>query len=264
MWYSTQYFFITIFQLLTTFQFEKFLSIDDFKDEWFARFWGWFGPKSRESGAPAVIPLIQNHARGVCLDIGPGTGQWLTLFSRANNPGITKIYGVEPNRNLHKALRESAVRAGLEDVYEIIGCGAEELQSKGGLDKESVDTIITVQCLCSIPTPELIIRELYPLLKPGGQWLVFEHIKTRYRGHFVDYHQSEYHLRTDIFDSADETIAVINVAWKHMFGGCNITRPTDKWLMSAGEWESVDLNPGKGEGPYDTVPHVVGTLTKKR
>jgi len=49
-----------------------------------------------------------------------------------------------------------------------------------------------------------------------------------------------------------------------MFGGCNITRPTDKWLMSAGEWESVDLNPGKGEGPYDTVPHVVGTLTKKK
>lgn len=81
------------------------------------------------------------------------------------------------------------------DMYEIIGCGAEELQTKGGMQKESIDTIITVQCLCSIPTPETIIKELYPLLKPGGQWLVFEHIKTKYQGDFVAYWQSEW-LRT--------------------------------------------------------------------
>jgi ubiquinone/menaquinone biosynthesis C-methylase UbiE len=76
------------------------------------------------------------------------------------------------------------------DIYEIIGCGAEELQTKGGIQKESIDTIITVQCLCSIPTPQTIINELYPLLKPGGQWLVFEHIKTKYQTDFVGYWQS--------------------------------------------------------------------------
>ena len=77
------------------------------------------------------------------------------------------------------------------DIYEVIGCGAEELQTKGGLQKESIDTVITVQCLCSIPTPELIIKELYPLLKPGGQWLVYEHIKTPYQANFVGYWQSK-------------------------------------------------------------------------
>ena len=74
----------------------------------------------------------------------------------------------------------------LGDIYEVIGCGAEELQTKGGLQKNSIDTIVTVQCLCSIPTPELIIKELYPLLKPGGQWLVYEHVKTKYTDDFVD------------------------------------------------------------------------------
>jgi hypothetical protein len=49
-----------------------------------------------------------------------------------------------------------------------------------------------VQCLCSIPTPEKIIKELYPLLKPGGKWLVYEHVKTKYQGHFVGYWQSEF------------------------------------------------------------------------
>ena len=191
-WYSTQYFFITVFQLATSFQFSTFLSIDDFKDEWFARFWGFFGAKSREMAAPAVMPLLENHARGVCLDIGPGSGMWLHLFARANNPDITKIYGVEPNVGLHGDLRANAAKAGLEGIYEVIGCGAEELQTKGGLQKESIDTIITVHCLCSIPTPELIIRELYPLLKPGGQWLVFEHIKTHYQSDFVGYWQSKF------------------------------------------------------------------------
>lgn len=49
-----------------------------------------------------------------------------------------------------------------------------------------------------------------------------------------------------------------------MFNGCNVTRPTDEWLQQAGEWEEVKLEPGAGEGKYDTLPHAIGTLTKKK
>ena len=59
------------------------------------------------------MPLLQNHASGVCLDIGPGSGQWLYLFARASNPEIKKIYGIEPNPGMHAELRENAVEAGL-------------------------------------------------------------------------------------------------------------------------------------------------------
>lgn len=48
-----------------------------------------------------------------------------------------------------------------------------------------------------------------------------------------------------------------------MFNGCDITRPTDEWLLKAGEWAQVRLRPGDNEGKYDTVPHVIGTLTKR-
>ena len=190
--YSAYYIFPTIYDLIVSFNFKPFFSIDEFKDAWFARFWVFFGPKSRESAAPKVMPLLQNSARGVCLDIGPGTGQWLYLFARANNKDITKIYGVEPNRGMHAELRQNAVAAGLGDIYEIVGCGAEELDTKGGIQKGSIDTIITVQCLCSVPTPEKIIKNLYPMLKPGGRWLVYEHIKTKHQGEFVGYWQSKY------------------------------------------------------------------------
>ena len=187
--YSGFYIVPTIFYSLLAFDFQPFHSFDNFKSAWFARFWAWFGPRSRENAAASVMPLLQNNARGVCLDIGPGIGEWLFLFARANNKDITKIYGVEPNRGMHKLLRENAIKAGLGDVYEIVGCGAEELGVKAGFDRGSIDTIITVQCLCSIPTPEKIIKELYPFLKPGGQWLMFEHVKTKYQRDVVAYWQ---------------------------------------------------------------------------
>ena len=188
--YSAFYIVPTIFYSLLALNLQPFHSFDNFKDAWFARFWGWFGPRSRENAAPAVMPLLQNSARGVCLDIGPGSGEWLYLFARANNKDITKIYGVEPNHGMHKLLRENAVKAGLGDVYEIVGCGAEALGKKAGFEKGSIDTIITVQCLCSIPTPEKIIKDLYPYLKAGGRWLVFEHVKTKHQDDFVAYWQS--------------------------------------------------------------------------
>ncbi|KAF2772949.1 S-adenosyl-L-methionine-dependent methyltransferase [Teratosphaeria nubilosa] len=236
--YSAYYIFPTVIDSILSLNLAVLTSVSEFKAAWFARFWVWFGPRSRDNAAGSVLPLLQNSAKGVCLDIGPGTGQWLYLFSRANNQEITKIYGVEPNRGMHKQLRENAVQAGLGDIYEIVGCGAEELEKKGGLQRESIDTVITVQCLCSIPTPQLIINNLFPLLKPGGKWLVFEHIRTKYQGEFTDYWQK-----------------AINIVWPHFFNGCDITRPTDQWLLHAGNggWESVDLRPGAGEGRWDTV-----------
>ncbi|KAM0700599.1 hypothetical protein Q7P35_012320 [Cladosporium inversicolor] len=246
MYYSATYIPSTIWSLLSSGNFIPLISPSLFKEIWFARFWTWFGSRAAENAAPKVTPLIQNNASGTVLDIGPGSGQWLFLYARALNPSITKIYGVEPNVGLHAELRANAVKAGLEGVYEIIGCGAEELGSKGGVQKGSIDTIVTVQCLCSIPGPERVIGDLYPLLRSGGKWIVYEHVRTKWQGEFVGGWQR-----------------FINLIWPHFFGGCDICRPTDEWLLRAGEWEKVDLKPGVGEGKYDTLPHVVGTLTKK-
>jgi hypothetical protein len=54
----------------------------------------------------------------------------------------------------------------------------------------------------------------------------------------------------------------INLIWPHFFNGCDLCRPTDEWLLQAGKWDKVELKAGVGEGKFDTVPHVLGTLTK--
>ena len=180
---------LTIASLVFSLQFGKLTSYGAFQHAWFGRFWGWFGPLSTEQGKAAVEPLLKD-AEGVVLDIGPGNGQWLYLFAAGQNSKITKIYGVEPNTEHHKALRESIVRAGLEGVYEILSVGAEDLGTCG-IREGSIDTIATVQVLCSVPGPQKIVKALYPYLKPGGRWLVYEHIRTPHRHDLVSSWQGQ-------------------------------------------------------------------------
>jgi SAM-dependent methyltransferase len=103
---------------------------------------------------------------------------------------ITHVYGVEPNPAHHLALWRSVEAAGLRDVYEIVPVGIEDLnvssetkakknQRKwsGNIEPNSVDCIVSVLCLCSIPEPERHARELYKLLRPGGRWYLYEHVK---------------------------------------------------------------------------------------
>lgn len=175
---------LTILNLVSSLQFDKLTSYGAFQHAWFGRFWKWFGPLSTEQGRVSVEPLLKS-ADGVVLDIGPGNGQWLYLFAAGKNSKITKIYGVEPNTEHHAALRESIVRAGLDGVYEILSVGAEDLRSCG-IQEGSIDTIATIQVLCSVPGPQKIVKSLYPYLKPGGRWLVYEHIRTPHRHDLVN------------------------------------------------------------------------------
>jgi SAM-dependent methyltransferase len=198
--YSAFYIPHTIFNLVTSLDFAPLTNPSAFKTHWFARFWLWFGPRAASLAATKVTPLIHNNAHGVLLDIGPGSGQWLFLYARALNPNITKIYGVEPNEGLHAELRANVVKAGLGGVYEIVGCGAEDL---GESWKGSVDTIVTVQCLCSVDDPRRVIGGLFPLLKKGGKWIVYEHVRTKWQGEFVGGWQREFCLLLFFIDMGD-------------------------------------------------------------
>ena len=44
---------------------------------------------------------------------------------------------------------------------------------------DAFDTVATVCTFCSVPRPVLGLRELHRVLKPGGQLLMFEHVRSR-------------------------------------------------------------------------------------
>jgi phosphatidylethanolamine/phosphatidyl-N-methylethanolamine N-methyltransferase len=43
---------------------------------------------------------------------------------------------------------------------------------------DSFDTVATICTFCSVPKPVQGLRELYRVLKPGGQILMFEHVRS--------------------------------------------------------------------------------------
>lgn len=250
------------------------------------------GPRIREGNGPRITALLEGrvtNARvvdeivsepisGVVLDIGPGLGYWVDLYARTDVPiqnagkvvknrgkgrGITTVYGVEPNTQSHPRLRQRALAAGLEGIYKILPVGIEDIAKETALEKGSVDAIVSLLCLCSIPEPEKNIRELYSYLKPGGRWYIYEHVKSKgYRSmQIYQGRASPLHNQISV-NILTRSLAIVNWFWPIAYGGCQLCRDTEKALREAGPWSKVDLKQPPEEPWHATIPHIFGILTK--
>lgn len=193
---SFLYLLLTVLQLVIKADFTTLLSWDRFNDAWFGNFWTFMGPRSKAEAERWVGPLLQGRVQngevfdegrpieGVVMEVGAGSGMWSQVFadvkrkSEGLGKGVRKIYGVEPNSISAKALKKRVAEVGLEKTYEVLPVGIEDLQKEANIQPGSVDAIVTVQCLCSIPEPEKNARLLYEYLKPGGRWYVYEHVRA--------------------------------------------------------------------------------------
>lgn len=240
----------TVFNLVTSLQFQPFTSLSSFKDHWFARFWVFFGPLSQEAIAPLVGPLV-SQATGTILDIGPGQGHHLRHYANSpNRSKITKIYAVEINKMHHPALLANAQKSGLGDIFEIVDAPVESLESKAGIQRHSIDTIVTLQVLCSVGDQELLIRELRTYLKPnGGKWLVLEHVRRQDNGGIALYQQA------------------LNYIWPTFFNGCSLTRDTSLKIEGTGGWDMQKSGGGlqlaEGTNSWSAIPMMMGVLVSE-
>lgn len=129
----------TVIALLFSLNISTLLSISKFKEAWFARFWADYGPDAREGAPDNAKPFIK-QAYGVVLEIGPGNGGWVGDYDKEK---VTKIYGVEPNKDHHTKLRQKVIEAGLGDIYVICGVGVEDLGERW-VKRGDVDCVVTV------------------------------------------------------------------------------------------------------------------------
>ena len=67
-------------------------------------------------------------ANGTVLEVGPGRGNQLPRYDKSK---ITRVYGVEPNVDLHDALRKTVKERGLSDIYTIVPCEARGFSNTG-------------------------------------------------------------------------------------------------------------------------------------
>lgn len=183
MWESVKRLPPTLVRLVRERQWRILFSWSKFQSAWFGTFWKWAGPGVRETGEARVIPLLEGRVHraqilddpaivaavngtdagigGTCLEIGPGSGMWVSLFSdkyldppakstatspttpsggrtngadhdspldsalrnRRENEArprgssrrrVLRVYGVEPNTDIHGELRQRVHDAGLD------------------------------------------------------------------------------------------------------------------------------------------------------
>ncbi|KAF9033623.1 S-adenosyl-L-methionine-dependent methyltransferase [Panaeolus papilionaceus] len=224
-----------------------------------ANVWDKFGNGLDEGIREIKRGLIEANAYGVVLDIGAGYGHTARYLTQAR---VTRYVALEPNKLMHAQIRARAHEAGFfesDGRLLILDCGAEDVNSiLAALDEPSVDTIVSVLTLCTVPEPEKTISGLVSdVLKPGGQLLYYEHVKNP---------------REDVVWWQRFWTPI----WSLAFDGCRLDRPTDKWIMGLrreGGDGSVEAEGSmwrewrewgkEGEDPENLFWHSTGKFVKR-
>ena len=115
------------------------------------------------------------------------------------------------------------------------------------------DDICLIRVICGVPSPEETVNGLYKALKPGGRFIVSEHVVNPWP-------QPQGSIIGRTLQFFWQHIA----GWKYLMGGCQLNRDTKSMLLDAakedGGWAKVDL---QWANPWACVPFIIGTLTKK-
>lgn len=130
-----------------------------------ARFYDLFEASDLRRG-PHKESLFR-RIRGETLFVGVGTG-----IDIKHLPIGTDIIAVD---NSSAMLAKSRARVEkFSGRLSLVQGDAESLS----FPNEAFDTVVTSCTMCSVPRPHQAFREFYRVLKPGGQLLMFEHVRS--------------------------------------------------------------------------------------
>ena len=142
---------------------------------------------------------------GEVLEVGFGSGLNMPYYP----PAVTRVRAVDPSAVARKLAAERVAASTVPVEY--IGVDAQALP----LEDASVDYVVSVLTLCTIPAVDRALAEIRRVLRPGGAF------------HFMEHGLS-----------AQETVARWNTGSPRssgrVFGGCHINRPIGRLVADAG------------------------------
>jgi ubiquinone/menaquinone biosynthesis C-methylase UbiE len=123
--------------------------------------------KGEEAGLRDMRHGLLASADGNVLEIGGGTGANLAHYD-----GIESLVVTEPEpamlRRLQKKARDQA------PLVKILRAPAEDLP----FDDDTFDTVVSTLVLCGVDDQSRSLREVRRVLRPGGQLLFLEHVRS--------------------------------------------------------------------------------------
>ncbi|MFQ6394248.1 class I SAM-dependent methyltransferase [Nocardia sp. KC 131] len=125
----------------------------------------WVGERA---GMGARRRNLVGRARGRTVELGSGTGLNLEYYP----DGLDELILTEPEAamrtRLTRRLRRSLRRA------RVVDASAEQLP----FADETVDTVVSTLVLCTVDDADPVLREIGRVLRPGGQLLFLEHVRS--------------------------------------------------------------------------------------
>jgi SAM-dependent methyltransferase len=202
----------------------------------FARFWLWASPGMERGGMAGYRDVLLAGLAGRVIEVGAGNGLNFGHYP----PDVTRVVAVEPNPRLRQAARGAAARAPVP--VEIADGTAQRLPAADA----DFDAAVASLVLCSVPDPQAALRELYRVIRPGGELRFLEHVRASTPG-----------LR-QVQRGLDATV------WPLFFGGCHVGRDTAAEIGKAGftaarvdEMRFPDVRL-----PWPSAPHILGRARK--
>lgn len=125
----------------------------------------WLGERM---GVGALRAELLRQTSGRTVEIGSGTG----LNASHYPDGLEDLVFTEPDPGMRSRLRERLDRAG--SSAQALDAYAERLPFADG----SIDTVVATFVLCTVARPELALREIRRVLRPDGQFLFLEHVRS--------------------------------------------------------------------------------------
>lgn len=159
---------------------------------------------------------LLSSAHGKTLEIGAGTG-----LNFSHYPEDAFVIAIDNDESMM-----SPAKSRTRGRIELRTADAEELP----FSDNEFDSVAATLVFCTIPDPDKALKEVYRVLKPGGAFLLLEHIRRD----------------TPI---AGKVLDVMTPLWKRAAGGCHLNRNPAKQIVALGfeEVSSKDLWKGLGK-----------------
>lgn len=172
----------------------------------FARLWTTLSAHEPES----IRRLRRENLAGLTgrvLEVGAGTGTNFEFYPAE----VTEVVAIEPELRLAALARQAAGKAPIPvavstDTVERYAVSA---------TAEPFDAVVCSLVLCSVDEPDIVLRQLFSTLRPGGELRYLEHVASTGR-------------RAGMQRLADATV------WPRLFGNCHTHRHTERYIADAG------------------------------
>jgi ubiquinone/menaquinone biosynthesis C-methylase UbiE len=138
------------------------------RSRFFALTYDRFMAAGERAGLAETRAQLLADSTGAVLEVGAGTGLNVAHYPRS----VSTLTLAEPDSAMLRRLERAAARVSMPVT--VLRAPAEDLP----YDDNTFDTVVSTLVLCGVDDQPRAVREIGRVLKPGGQLLFIEHVRS--------------------------------------------------------------------------------------